>query len=290
MIHRIAKPLLKKNIAPLLLPSQSPSQPPSQPSSQSPSQLPLIPYSVALCAICKYEDLYIDEWIKYNLSIGFDAIHLYDNSDEFTLKGISDRYPGKVFVKHFPGVAKQYSAYNDFVVKNKDKYIWVAFIDCDEFIVLKKHSELKDFLNQYNRPNMSGICMNWYLFGSNGEKQYRPEYVTRRFTRRDKDVNKYVKTIVKLNDIILPIIDPHNFNTKYGTYDTNGNKVSGSLNPNGPNHTAYIHHYHIKSEEEYMKKIARRRATTTNKRTFEDFIRHDKNDVEDLTLYNYPII
>jgi hypothetical protein len=252
----------------------------------SPS-VPLPPFSAALCAICKYEDLYIDEWIKYNLSIGFDVMHLYDNSDEFTLRDIPAKYPGKVFVKHFPGIAKQYPAYNDFVVNNRGKYYWVAFVDCDEFIVLRKHTSILDFLKEYcNHPTRSAIALNWYLFGSNGHKTYKPEYVTKRFTRRQAFGSKYVKTIAKLNDITY-VPDAHYVNSKYGTYDVNGNRVKTSLNPKGTMDIACIHHYHVKSEEEYKKKIARGRAVTSSKRTFAEFKPNDVNQIEDLTLYNY---
>lgn len=41
---------------------------------------------VGLCAFTKDAERYLDEWIDYNFAIGFHAIYLYDNSNEYELK------------------------------------------------------------------------------------------------------------------------------------------------------------------------------------------------------------
>lgn len=40
--------------------------------------------SCALVCIAKDEDLYIDEWIKYHLHIGFDKIYVYRNDWQYS--------------------------------------------------------------------------------------------------------------------------------------------------------------------------------------------------------------
>ena len=32
-----------------------------------------------ICTVAKNEDNYIDEWLEYNLTLGFDKIHIYQN-------------------------------------------------------------------------------------------------------------------------------------------------------------------------------------------------------------------
>ena len=49
---------------------------------------------VALMAIALNEDPYIDEWIKYNLMIGFDHVYIYDNSEGNTLAYLHESYLG----------------------------------------------------------------------------------------------------------------------------------------------------------------------------------------------------
>jgi hypothetical protein len=39
-----------------------------------------------ICAIALDEELYIDEWIRYHLLLGFNHIYVYDNSENNVLK------------------------------------------------------------------------------------------------------------------------------------------------------------------------------------------------------------
>jgi hypothetical protein len=55
-----------------------------------------------ICAIALNEERYIDEWIKYNLLLGFS--HIYDNSYNNILK---DKKSDRVTIIHYPGIAKQ---------------------------------------------------------------------------------------------------------------------------------------------------------------------------------------
>ena len=42
--------------------------------------------NVAICLIIKNETLYLDEWIDYQVALGFSPIYIYDNSPDFELK------------------------------------------------------------------------------------------------------------------------------------------------------------------------------------------------------------
>ena len=37
---------------------------------------------VYLCALAKNEHLYINEWVKHYIDMGFDKIFIYDNDDK----------------------------------------------------------------------------------------------------------------------------------------------------------------------------------------------------------------
>ena len=52
-----------------------------------------------LCAIAKWEDAYIDEWLGYHLRLGIDRIYVYDNSEDFTMRNKSR--PDSVELVHF---------------------------------------------------------------------------------------------------------------------------------------------------------------------------------------------
>jgi hypothetical protein len=152
---------------------------------------------VIICAIALNEDLYIDEWIRHHLWIGFDRIEIYDNSAVNVLKGLPVAYPpGKVLVHPFPGKLRQLPAYNDAINRLRMTPTWCAFIDLDEFIVLRKHVSIQDLIRDLFPAGAGGaLALNWIFFGSNGRLEYSPEPVVQRFTRRARDVNLHVKTI-----------------------------------------------------------------------------------------------
>lgn len=45
-----------------------------------------------ICAIIKNEQKFIKEWIDWNLKIGFNHIHLFEDFDSATHKDITEKY------------------------------------------------------------------------------------------------------------------------------------------------------------------------------------------------------
>ena len=156
---------------------------------------------VALCVVAKWEDYYLDEWLEYNHKLGFDKIIMYQNDWR---TDIERPYLEK---RIWDGKSVQVPLYNDFLNTNTE-YDWVAFIDCDEFIVLKKHNSIIDFLNEYN--NCESVCLNWRMFGTSNEKEYRDEPVTSRFRYCSNSINYYVKSISEA-DLLLVDLYYHNY-------------------------------------------------------------------------------
>jgi hypothetical protein len=235
---------------------------------------------VAVCCIAKNEDNYIDEWIKYNKKLNFNKIFIYENNWRCSL---NYDFIEKI---NFDGECKQIEAYNHCIKNNIGKYDWIAFFDVDEFLVLKKHKAIQDFIFDYKDYNAIGI--NWFLYGNNNVKFNNNEYsLIKRFTKREMQVNKHIKSIVKITN-----------DTKMGIHNVvneqwiDPNKVfhSGPFNKDGPTDIAYINHYFCKTPEEFQNKIDRGRATTVDKsrvRTFDLYDKANCNDVEDLYAYNF---
>jgi len=216
-----------------------------------------------ICSIALNEERYIQEWINYHLALGFNHIFIYDNSDNNILNSISQN---KVTVIHFPGKTKQFEAYNDFISKNRTKYKWGAFIDCDEFIVLKKHENINNFLSEFS--DCESIGLNWIMFGTSKEKIYKNEPVTSRFRYCSRNINQHIKCITKLK-YINTYVNPHYpILTKGGVYDTNRKQIYGPTNNLGTSDIACIHHYYTKSEEEFKEKMERGRADVNEKIPF----------------------
>lgn len=86
----------------------------------------------ALICIAKNEDNYILEWINYHLKLGFDDIFIYANDWQYAINN------AKVKLYQIQGNQQQVNAYNHFLKHNNYNYDWAAFLDVDEFLVLKK--------------------------------------------------------------------------------------------------------------------------------------------------------
>lgn len=228
----------------------------------------MLPNDVVICAIALDEDLYIDEWIRYHLALGFSHIYIYDNGN--TLK---NRQSDKVTIIPFPGETKQLEAYTIFAFQYRTKHKWCAFIDIDEFIVVKN---IHQFLTMYH--DCAAIALNWKMFGTSNHTQYSEEPVTKRF--RYYSNNDHFKSIIQLK-YIISFSNPHLAKLQGLTYDTNRRVVVDSSNPNGDTKIACIHHYYTKSEEEFEKKINRGRADIIQKRSMDELIDiHSKyNDI-----------
>ena len=237
-----------------------------------------------ICAIALNEERYIDEWIKYHLFLGFSHIYIYDNSANNILK---DKKSDRVTIIPFPGISKQLQAYDIFILQYKKKHTWCAFIDCDEFIVLKKHDNIISLLNDYD--NCSAIALNWVMFGTNNEKEYRDEPVTKRFTYCSKSIHDHIKCIAKLS-YIHNYENPHRPLLLKGViFDTNRNTVSDSFNPDGDTKIACIHHYYTKSEQEFREKIERGKADIVEKRSLNelDDIHSKNNDIYNSDAWDF---
>lgn len=238
--------------------------------------------NVALVCIAKNEDKYIEEWIQYHLYLGFDHVFIYENDWRCN---INSPLVTKIV---YDGIGLQESAYNHFLNSYYDEYDWVAFFDVDEFLVLKKHNDVKSFLKEYSEYN--GVAINWYLFGDNNLKEPNNDYsVLNRFTKRQKNMDKHIKCIVKTN--INDKYAIHSFD-KISVVNTNRQIVIGPFNKNPTDDVAQLNHYFTKTFKEWQDKKNRGRAPNRKNgqiffRTDKDFYSHNFNEVEDLHALNF---
>jgi hypothetical protein len=227
---------------------------------------------VALVCIAKNEDNYINEWVDYHLKLGFDTIFIYENDWN---SGVINNDVVKIKVG---GPKQQIPSYNSFVQNYKNEYDWAAFLDVDEFLVLKKHNNIKEFL--FNYINEDAIGINWVFFGDNGITNEEEYSVLNRFTKRQKTPDEHIKSIVNLKKVNVMYVHNHTGRC----VDTNLKRIDNTpFNLNGPIDVAQINHYFVKTKNEFIKKINRGRADTGTYRDFSDFDKHNINEIEDLS-------
>jgi hypothetical protein len=231
---------------------------------------------VSLVCIAKNEDHYIDEWIKYHLKLGFDDIFVYTNDWDFNYS-----HPN-VHITEFNGSQAQIRAYTHCYDKISSSYNWIAFFDVDEFLVLKKHENIKDFLKDYTE--YASVSINWVLFGDNNITFVNNEYsVIKRFTKRQILTNNHVKSIY--NTLYPHKVSIHNSNIP--SVDPNFNSFSGPFNNIGGDEIAQLNHYFCKTKEEFKNKVERGRADTGEIRDYSVFDICNLNEIEDLHAYKF---
>ena len=122
---------------------------------------------VVVCAMAKNEHLYINDWVKHYLKIGFDKIYIYDNDDE-DKPYIGDYIDEKclksveiINIRGQKGKQLQHDIYTKFY--RTHRFEWCLFCDIDEF--LSGVSNIHTFLELPQFKYANQIRVKWRLFG-----------------------------------------------------------------------------------------------------------------------------
>ena len=233
---------------------------------------------VALVCVAKMEDHYLEEWLDYNHKIGFDKIIMYQNDWRTDVE--------RPFLekREWDGKSVQLPIYNSFL-QTDTEYDWVAFFDCDEFLVLKKHNNIKEFIEEYG-PKHPVLSFNWHFYGSWGLQTRTSNSLLRMFPNRNKNTDQHVKVMIK-RDSGNRFMLPHNCHGP--AMDTDGKLFNGPFNPNGPSDVAVLNHYHNKTREDWMLRCERGRVDCEiqHDRDRWDNEVNDNIDIVDLSALNF---
>ena len=233
---------------------------------------------VALVCIAKDEEHYIQEWVSYHKKLGFDKIYIYQNNWR---TDIMDPIVEKIEMDGHP---MQATAYLNFIDAYSAEYDWVAFFDVDEFLVLKKHKNIHEFISDYSDAEAIGI--NWVLFGDNNLLGPTDYSVLSRFTSRQTAVNPHIKSVLNLRKKIRPIFGHIHSPDNYQITSPEGSTFAGPHNHNGSDQIAQLNHYFGKTYMEFLNKI-KRGDVNGMLRDDHDFHRHNFNEIKDFTALKF---
>ena len=253
-------------------------------------------FPVIIC-IAKKERDYIEEFVKYHLALGFKYIYLYDNEDVPTYENMLGKYKEYIQFIHIPfnnyNKGVQYVALDHFInhyLFKHEQITHVAHIDIDEFIVLKKHATICDFINEYIKNDCQGIGMNWRYFGSSGQTEKSDIPVTMRFTMCQKGGNVHIKTLFN-KKYFLGYNTCHDVKLSKGHIkSTNQQIIKGAFNEHIDLSVIQLNHYKCKTLPEFRDIRQRQRADikgNINENVDESFKFWDINDTQDLTAKNF---
>jgi len=231
---------------------------------------------VCLCIIGKKENLYANEFVNHYKKIGYDKIFIYDNNDigdekfEDVLKDhISSYFVEIINYRGYRGKRQkpQDDAYFTCYEKNKNNYDWLSFFDFDEFLVLKRNKNIKEYLNRKRFKKCSNIKINWLIFSDNNLIHYENISLQKRFTKAlyNNGANKVIKSTVRGNlkfNYWKGMINPHSSNNNATSCDSEGNITDPTSfsTPTFKYKFSYLKHYSTKTIEEYCTKIKKGKA------------------------------
>ncbi|EJK72860.1 hypothetical protein THAOC_05561 [Thalassiosira oceanica] len=229
--------------------------------------------NVAICLIVKNETRYLDEWVEFHVALGFSPIYIYDNSDEFELmdSGFPSWFDRRMDIRqhiqlaHFPtrpwyGKDPQRFAYRRCFFEDAVNSTYVAIFDVDEFLVLKTHDNVVDFMDHHctEEAKCGQLLVNWRIMGVSGRRRYSPEPITKRNVHWSDEHSRsnFVKGI---NRRVFVADDNDNWvhgvrlKSGYRHLDTTGQPRKAKYkytNTRNPTDVAVFFHYALKSEEE----------------------------------------
>lgn len=232
-----------------------------------------------MCCIAKNEERYLHEWITHYLGLGFDHIIIADNNDDVNqlpnfLK--TKPYKDRIIIVPKNGASNfQCPTYAE--VYKKYPFKWCAFFDCDEFLELTQHNNIRNYLAMFPN-NCYTVSINWLCYGTNGHKKYIDRPVRERFpyprvpVDNADDINGHVKTIARKVDIdTVEFPTPHYMKVpRKNAYRSDGtvinirNAMNRSFSKPIQYDYAYIQHFNIKSEEEFFARGKNPRQNTNN--------------------------
>lgn len=226
-------------------------------------------YIALTCA--KNENDYIVEWIEHYLGLGFDKIIICDNNDDNSLDEIVADFVSRGTVEIFDChgmTCFQERMFQMFC--EEGNYKWCAYFDCDEFLELGVHSNIKEYLETKKEDC---VAFNWVIFGPDGQLDKKPGKVSERFRVPYLPLlniyNGFLKGIlrggrfkfrnVRFSGGHLPY--PMDEEVQNNTYNIGGYYLCDSA----PYQTGYplrykegyIKHYYTKSFEEWLDKAKR---------------------------------
>lgn len=133
-------------------------------------------YGLSIVAIAKNEGSYILEWVSYHKAIGVDHIYIYDNGSTDSTVNVIRKFidDGYVTLIEYPGDKMQLKAYNNAIDTFANNSAYIAFIDCDEFLVADGDIKSKVECIFNTNHKVGSVTLNWAMFGSDGYES-RPE-------------------------------------------------------------------------------------------------------------------
>jgi Glycosyltransferase family 92 len=228
------------------------------------------PY-LSAAAIYFEETPYLREWIVFHRIVGVEKFFLYDNgnTDDHLDALAPFLEDGSVVLHEWPERPGQMTAYEHCLEAHRHDSRWIAFLDLDEFLFSPTFKPLPEILVDYEKH--PAVVASWVMFGTSGHRTPAPGLVTETHDRR-----KELPPLEQVKSIVDPTragraLSPHAFTYTNG-FAVNENYFAIDRPPWGKAPFSVerlrVNHYSQRSEEEYVRKLARPMAMDGKLKSF----------------------
>jgi hypothetical protein len=249
-------------------------------------------YRYSLFAPARWDASFVTEWLEYYRSIGFEHVYIYCNDDD-PLQSLLYLMPYLVkndpFITllHYPFKGHIWWMWKDYWTRMKTETEWIAFFDIDEYLNLKAHKTIHNFV-QAMPADADSFYFNWCFFGNNGHLELPTGSILETYTRRQAGVDRNTKSMTRTSAIdsdnlkvefngLDGFVQPHHgwcrlTAPQIKIYDVLANDISDyyddfpgvfqrlKSNPNYEHdlhRTAVLHHYAFKSRADAERRAQR---------------------------------
>jgi glycosyltransferase involved in cell wall biosynthesis len=236
--------------------------------------------------VVKNAGKHISEWIAYQLALGFDAVILLDNGSSDDTRAVAEafirHYDVRVIDWNMHGIFYQRRGYEHAVWAFRREFAWCACIDADEFLVLPRDRPLARLVDVAN--DVGAIAMPWAMFGSSGHIAPPSDLVINSYLYRSPasfPPNRHIKSLVR-SEMMMSCKNCHVFEVDGHYVDMSHAQIpqpTGVLTSDPEFAFGKLHHYFVKSRQDWAEKMARGYHDTT--RPSDHFVLHDRNDEYD---------
>ncbi|KAG0651560.1 hypothetical protein D0Z07_1855 [Hyphodiscus hymeniophilus] len=236
------------------------------------------PY-IAVCMAVRNQARDLREFLVHHYyHIGIRRFYIMDDNSEPPLDTFE--YPGVpqsviTIVRQDPasrvgGHSEQLAIYARCMASYGHLHTWMAFLDADEYLEMTSNDTLRDILEEFEEDaSVGALAVNWRMHSSSGVLK-RPQSARKSFVDcitdetddygRPSD-NQHVKVIVRTSYAQSPL-GPHMWRLNQGhVVGEHGDIIASEAwrNPITRDRIA-LHHYAVKSREEYEEKMFRGNA------------------------------
>jgi hypothetical protein len=253
--------------------------------------------TVAIAAIVRNEADYLPDWVIFHLWQGVSRFHITvdetqgpcDDDTVAVLKSLAPLGIEIRILRNDKSPDRQVNAYNYARGALMD-FDWVAYLDPDEYLFDPKGRSLPVVLDAM-RPDTYSVAVQQRVFGSNGRLDKPKLSVRQAYTKRATvqcPEHKWFKTVARPTAKMLSAHGSNKGLYVLGDGDFFTPETHGSASRIATEGLR-IHHYMLKSREEFLRKRARGAISDRGdyrRFTMDYFTERDKyaNAVEDLTL------